>query len=209
MGMERAAKPLLRALAGEPVWPPPIWLMRQAGRYLPEYRAIRAKAADFIALCTTPDLAAEVTLQPIRRYRFDAAILFSDILMMPWALGQGLEYREGEGPVLPPLRDAGGCRRRCDWSGCRRRSRRSWRRCGGFVSGLADEGFTDCALIGFAGAPFTVACYMVEGGGSRDFAATRTMAYRAAGAVRAADRAADRGDGDAICRRRSRPVPKQ
>ena len=84
--------------------------MRQAGRYLPEYRAVRAKAADFIALCTTPDLAAEVTLQPIRRYRFDAAILFSDILMVPWALGHGLEYREGEGPVLPPLRDEAGRR---------------------------------------------------------------------------------------------------
>ena len=174
--MERAAKPLLRALAGEPVWPPPVWLMRQAGRYLPEYRAVRAKVADFIALCTTPELAADVTLQPIRRYRFDAAILFSDILMMPWALGQGLAFREGEGPVLPPLRNE------ADVQALKseripaaiapiletvRRVR----------SGLTDEGFTDCALIGFAGAPFTVACYMVEGGGSRDFAATRTMAF--------------------------------
>src|SRR5262249_25165434 len=99
-------KPLLRALAGEPVWPPPIWLMRQAGRYLPEYRAIRAKAVDFITLCTTPELAAEVTLQPVRRYCFDAAILFSDITIVPWALGQRLEVREGEGPVLEPVRDA-------------------------------------------------------------------------------------------------------
>src|SRR4051794_39557265 len=106
MVMESAVKPLMRALTGEPVWPPPIWLMRQAGRYLPEYRALRAKVADFIALATTPELAAEATLQPIRRYGFDAAILFSDILMIPWALGQGLEYREGEGPVLPPLRTA-------------------------------------------------------------------------------------------------------
>src|ERR1700744_669386 len=104
--MERASKPLLRALAGEAVWPPPLWLMRQAGRYLPEYRAIRAQVPDFISLCTTPDLAAEVTLQPIRRYGFDAAILFSDILILPWARGHGLAFKEGEGPVLPPLRDA-------------------------------------------------------------------------------------------------------
>ena len=95
--------PVLRVLAGEAVWPPPIWLMRQAGRYLPEYRAVRGQAGDFISLCTTPELAAEVTLQPIRRYGFDAAILFSDILMLPWALGYGLAFKEGEGPVLPRL----------------------------------------------------------------------------------------------------------
>ena len=88
---------------------------------------------DFIALCTTPELAAEVTLQPIRRYGFDAAILFSDILMLPWALGQGLEYREGEGPVLPPLRDEAGVRGAAIRSASQRRSRRSWRRCAGFV----------------------------------------------------------------------------
>jgi uroporphyrinogen decarboxylase len=176
MAMEKAAKPLLRALAGEALWPPPVWLMRQAGRYLPEYRALRAKAPDFVALCTTPDLAAEATLQPIRRYRFDAAILFSDILMVPWALGQQVDYREGEGPVLPPLRDAGGIlalkpeRLSAAISPIIETVRR-------VRSGLVAEGFVDCTLIGFAGAPFTVACYMVEGGGSRDFAATRTMAY--------------------------------
>ncbi len=168
---------MLRALGGEPVWPPPIWLMRQAGRYLPEYRAVRSQVTDFIALCTTPALAAEVTLQPIRRYGFDAAILFSDILMLPWALGHGLAFREGEGPVLPPLRGVAGLQAlRPDRVTVAiapiletvRRVR----------SGLADEGFAGCSLIGFAGAPFTVACYMVEGGGSRDFSATRTMAYR-------------------------------
>src|SRR5580704_11444860 len=101
-------KTLLRVLAGEAVSPPPIWLMRQAGRYLPEYRALRAGVRDFIELATTPELAAEVTMQPVRRFGMDAAILFSDILLLPWALGQGLEYRVGEGPVLPPIRDEAG-----------------------------------------------------------------------------------------------------
>src|SRR4051812_40725006 len=174
--MDRAAKPFLQVFAGDPVWPPPIWLMRQAGRYLPEYRAVRAKAGNFIALCTTPEFAVEATLQPIRRYRFDAAILFSDILMVPWALGQGLDYREGEGPVLPPLRsvaDIGSLQLDRMESAIQPilQTVRGVRR------GLAEEGFAACSLIGFAGAPFTVACYMVEGGGSRDFAATRTMAY--------------------------------
>jgi uroporphyrinogen decarboxylase len=174
--MESTMKPLLRALAGEPVWPPPLWLMRQAGRYLPEYRVIRAKADDFVTLCATPELAAELTLQPIRRYRFDAAILFSDLPMLAWALGQGLTYREGEGPVLPPLRDEAGVRALQPervlgaiapiLEAVRQVRRR-----------LAEEGFVDCALIGFAGAPFTLACYMVEGGGSRDFATTRVIAY--------------------------------
>jgi len=90
-------KPILRALRGDPMWPPPIWLMRQAGRYLPEYRATRAQAGDFLALCTNPALACEVTLQPIRRFRFDAAILFSDILILPWALGQGLNTGRARG----------------------------------------------------------------------------------------------------------------
>jgi uroporphyrinogen decarboxylase len=170
-------KTLLRALHGEPVWPPPVWLMRQAGRYLPEYRRIRASVPDFIALCTTPDLAAEVTLQPIRRFGFDAAILFSDILILPWALGQGLEYREGEGPVLPPIRDAAAFR--ClDPSRLAEKTAPVMEAVRRVRAGLADEGFAATALIGFAGAPFTVACYMVEGAGSRDFAATRTLAWQ-------------------------------
>ncbi|WP_428491031.1 uroporphyrinogen decarboxylase [Rhodopila sp.] len=174
--MDLSMKPLLRSLNGEAVWPPPVWLMRQAGRYLPEYRAVRAGVADFVALCTTPDLAAEVTLQPIRRYRFDGAILFSDILMLPWALGHGLEYRQGEGPVLPPLRDAASVAaldpaRVADRLAPIMQTVRLVR------AGLAAEGFPDTTLIGFAGAPFTVACYMVEGGGSKDFAAVRAMAY--------------------------------
>ena len=174
---KNGAKTLLRVLAGEAVWPPPIWLMRQAGRYLPEYRAIRATVPDFIALCTTPDLAAEVTLQPIRRYGFDAAILFSDILILPWALGQGLQFKEGEGPVLPPIRDEAGFRA----LGPERVAERTapvMEAVRQIRAGLTREGFDATALIGFAGAPFTVACYMVEGAGSRDFAATRTLAYR-------------------------------
>jgi uroporphyrinogen decarboxylase len=166
------SKTLLRVLRGEAVWPPPVWLMRQAGRYLPEYRAVRARAGDFIALCTTPELAAEVTLQPLRRFGMDAAILFSDILMLPWALGQGLRFAEGEGPLLPPLRDQA-MLDRLDPAGVQ-----------AAIAPIletvrlvrADVG--DAALIGFAGAPFTVACYMVEGHGSKEFAAVRGMAYR-------------------------------
>ena len=170
-------KKLLRSLNQEAVWPPPVWLMRQAGRYLPEYRAVRANVPDFISLCTTPELATEVTLQPIRRYGFDAAILFSDILILPWALGHGLAFKEGEGPVLPPLRDAAGVAA-LDPGALKDRTAPVMETVRRVRSGLAREGFDDTALIGFAGAPFTVACYMVEGGGSKDFAATRGLAYR-------------------------------
>lgn len=164
-------KALLKVLTGEAMWPPPVWLMRQAGRYLPEYRAVRARAKDFVSLCMTPDLATEVTLQPLRRYGMDAAILFSDILILPWALGQGLEFREGEGPVLPPIRDAAGL------------AMLDIARVPGAITPVletvrrvrAEVG--DAALIGFAGSPFTVACYMVEGSGSKDFSHVRGMAY--------------------------------
>ena len=171
------SKKLLRALRGEPVWPPPVWLMRQAGRYLPEYRAVRATVPDFIALCTTPALAAEVTLQPIRRFGFDAAILFSDILILPWALGQGLAFKDGEGPVLPPIRDEAGFRA-LDPSRLLKNTVSVMEAVRQIRSGLTREGFESTTLIGFAGAPFTVACYMVEGAGSRDFAATRTLAWQ-------------------------------
>lgn len=170
-----ASLALPRMLDGEAVWPPPIWLMRQAGRYLPEYRAIRAKARDFIALVTTPELAAEVTLQPMRRFGFDAAILFSDILILPWALGYGLAFKEGKGPMLPKLRDAAAVAALdpARLAGAIAPVLETVRR---VRAGLVTEGH-DAALIGFAGGPFTVACYMVEGGGSKDFAATRRMAY--------------------------------
>jgi uroporphyrinogen decarboxylase len=174
--MDVQMKRLLRSLRGEAMWPPPIWLMRQAGRYLPEYRAVRAGVKDFIALCTTPDLAAEVTLQPIRRYGFDAAILFSDILMLPWALGHGLEFKEGEGPILPRLHDEAGVAA-LDQARVADRVAPIMETVRLVRAGLVREGFADTPLIGFAGAPFTVACYMVEGGGSKDFSAVRAMAY--------------------------------
>jgi uroporphyrinogen decarboxylase len=167
-----AVKPLMRVLAGEAVWPPPIWLMRQAGRYLPEYRAIREGGGGFIARCTTPDLATEVTLQPIRRFGMDGAILFSDILILPWAMGQDVRFVDGEGPVLAPLRSEADlavldlARAQDKTAPVMETVRR--------VRAALPEA---CTLLGFAGSPFTVACYMVEGGGSRDFAATRTLAY--------------------------------
>jgi uroporphyrinogen decarboxylase len=168
-------KPFLRALAGQRVDPPPIWLMRQAGRYLPEYRELRASVGGFLELCLTPELAAEVTLQPIRRYGFDAAILFADILLVPWALGQGLAFVEGEGPKLPPIADASAAAGLAPDG------------IAGAIERLAPVGETvrrvdaalpaGTALIGFAGAPWTVACYMVEGGGSKDFAGVKRFAY--------------------------------
>jgi uroporphyrinogen decarboxylase len=166
------SKPILRVLAGEPVWPPPIWLMRQAGRYLPEYRAIKDSSGGFIARCTTPDLATEITLQPIRRFAMDAAILFSDILILPWALGQDVAFKDGVGPILAPIRSSEGIdalsqARVADATAPVLETVRRVR------AALPEA----CTLIGFAGAPFTVACYMIEGGGSRDFSETRTMAY--------------------------------
>jgi uroporphyrinogen decarboxylase len=164
---------LLRALAGDSVWPPPIWLMRQAGRYLPEYRAVRAEASGFIDLCLTPARAAEVTLQPIRRYGFDGAILFSDILMLPYALGQDLRFVEGEGPVLQPVRNAAEIAR-LDPSRLATMTAPIMETVGRVRGALAQ----DTALIGFAGSPWTVICYMVEGHGSRDFTEVRGLAYR-------------------------------
>src|SRR6201996_7359833 len=102
----RTSKPFLTVLTGQAVNPPPIWLMRQAGRYLPEYKALRQQAANFLDFCFRPELAVEATLQPIRRYGLDAAILFSDILTIPWGLGQKVEFLNGEGPKLEPMTTA-------------------------------------------------------------------------------------------------------
>jgi uroporphyrinogen decarboxylase len=169
----RSAKPLLQALAGEPPKRLPWWLMRQAGRYLPEYREVRSKAADFVELCLNPVLAAEITLQPVRRFGMDAAILFSDILLLPCALGQKLEFREGEGPVLDRIENSAGLAR-LDPKRVLPRLQPVFEA----VQRVAGVLGAETALIGFAGAPWTVAAYMIEGGGSRDFLHARSWLYR-------------------------------
>ena len=166
-------KPLLRVLAGERQKIPPVWMMRQAGRYLPEYRAVRAKAGGFLDLCFNPKLAADVTLQPVRRFGFDAAILFSDILVVPLALGRKLWFAEGEGPRLEPLSEASdvmALRPEADdavLSPIYETVRR-----------VKAELPKEITLIGFCGAPWTVATYMVAGRGTPDQAPAKDMAAR-------------------------------
>jgi uroporphyrinogen decarboxylase len=164
---------LLRALDGEALTPPPIWLMRQAGRYLPEYRAVRTQAGSFLGLCYSPALAAEVTLQPVRRYGFDAAILFADILLVPDALGQRVEFLEGEGPHLDPVRAESDLVRLQAGA-----TRTKFARICETVARVRQDLPQDTALIGFCGGPWTVATYMVEGHGSPDQRAARLWAYR-------------------------------
>jgi len=165
-------KAFLRALAGETLSPPPFWLMRQAGRYLPEYRKLRAGCNGFLDLCYTPEKATEVTLQPLRRYNFDAAILFSDILVIPDALGQSVAFKEGEGPKLNPIRDAAGL-------AILSKDKLQSHLAPVFetVSRLSKAIPETTALIGFAGSPWTVATYMVEGAGSKEFVETKKLAY--------------------------------
>ena len=165
--------PFLRALAGQTNIPPPIWLMRQAGRYLPEYREVRSKVVSFLDLCRTPELAAEVTLQPLRRFDLDAAIVFSDILMVPYALGQPVEFVEGEGPKLESITDSGGMER-LNLANVARALAPIYETVERVKGALAK----DIPLIGFCGAPWTVATYMVEGQGGKDQAAARLMAYQ-------------------------------
>ena len=170
---------LMRALARRSVDRTPVWLMRQAGRYLPEYRATRARAGSFLALCTTPELACEVALQPLRRFRLDAAILFSDILTIPHAMGLGLHFADGEGPRFErPLRSA------------REISRLSppdpeeeLRYVMDAVRLLRAELGGRVPLIGFAGSPWTLATYMVEGGSSLHFARAKGLLYEEPGAA--------------------------
>ncbi|UPJ60340.1 uroporphyrinogen decarboxylase [Bradyrhizobium sp. 192] len=170
---QSATKPFIDVLSGQRQSIPPLWMMRQAGRYLPEYREVRAKAGGFLDLCFNPELAAEVTLQPIRRFGFDAAIIFSDILVIPYALGRSVRFEVGEGPRLDPLDDPAKV---------------------ATLAARADFGKLEpvfealklvrtaldpkTALIGFCGAPWTVATYMVAGQGTTDQAPARMMAYR-------------------------------
>ncbi len=170
-----AQKPFLRALAGETLAKPPFWLMRQAGRYLAEYRATRSQAGGFLDLCLSPELACEVTLQPLRRYGMDAAILFSDILIVPHALGQKVGFAEGEGPRLEPIRDAAALAR-LDPIGLHRRAAPVYDTVRLIRSAL-ERDFPNIALIGFAGSPWTVACYMVEGAGSKEYMQVKEMAF--------------------------------
>jgi uroporphyrinogen decarboxylase len=166
-------KPFLEVLSGRKQAVPPIWMMRQAGRYLPEYRELRAKAGNFLDLCFTPEYAAEVTLQPIRRFGFDAAIIFSDILVIPHALGRSVRFEAGEGPRLDPLdtpEKVATLVSHADFAKLEpvfealRRVRR--------------ELDSRTALIGFCGAPWTVATYMVAGQGTPDQAPARMLAYQ-------------------------------
>jgi uroporphyrinogen decarboxylase len=166
-------KPFLKVMDGEACFPPPVWLMRQAGRYLPEYLVLRAKASSFLDFCYTPAFAAEATLQPVRRFGFDAAILFSDILVIPDALGQKVAFEPNEGPKLDPIstvEDFAKLHGRID--------------CGRLspifetIERVKTTLPAETALIGFCGAPWTLACYMIAGKSTSDQAPARVFAYR-------------------------------
>jgi uroporphyrinogen decarboxylase len=168
-----ANRRFLAPFKGQTISPPPIWLMRQAGRYLPEYRATRDEAGSFLDLCYNPRLAAEVTLQPIRRYGFDAAILFADILIVPDALGQNVRFEVGEGPRLDPIAEEQALARLKPSA-----TGEKFGRICETVQRLRQDLPQETALIGFCGAPWTVATYMVGGEGSPDQADARAWAYR-------------------------------
>jgi uroporphyrinogen decarboxylase len=164
-------KLLLSVLKGKKAEKTPLWLMRQAGRYLPEYRALRAEKGGFLAMAMDPEAAAEITLQPIRRFGFDGAILFSDILIVPWALGQDLAFEAGEGPRLsPPLVDSA-------FAALTRHPERL-EPVYGAVEKVKASLPPETTFLGFAGSPWTVATYMVAGRGSKDQGDTRRLAYR-------------------------------
>ncbi|MBK3745361.1 uroporphyrinogen decarboxylase [Paraburkholderia aspalathi] len=163
---------VLKVIDGETVFPPPVWMMRQAGRYLPEYREARKDAGGFLDLCYTPELAVEVTLQPIRRFGFDAAILFSDILVVPHVLGRDLRFEEGRGPLMTPIQADEINRLEID--GAADRLEAVYETVRLLRKQLPDE----TTLLGFCGAPWTVATYMIAGHGTPDQAPARLFAYQ-------------------------------
>jgi uroporphyrinogen decarboxylase len=171
--MAMSDRVLLDVLKGAAVFPPPIWLMRQAGRYLPEYRALRAKAGSFLDLCYNPEFAAEVTLQPIRRFGFDGAILFSDILVVPHALGRDLTFVEGKGPVLIPMAPEEVDGLQVDAEDFHARLAPVYETVAKVRADLPAE----TTLLGFCGAPWTVATYMIAGRGTPDQAPARLFYY--------------------------------
>jgi uroporphyrinogen decarboxylase len=162
--MTKSNKNILRALAGETLKTPPIWVMRQAGRYLPEYRKLRAKAGDFLSLCYNSELAAEVTMQPIERFKFDAAIIFADILLIPQALGSELSFLEGDGPRLSRISNKNDILKLKPANSIHEHLAPIYNT----VSLVAEQLSPKVALIGFAGAPWTVATYMIAGKGTKD-----------------------------------------
>ena len=162
--MTKSKKNILRALAGETLKTPPIWVMRQAGRYLPEYRKLRAKAGDFLSLCYNSELAAEVTLQPIERFKFDAAIIFADILLIPQALGSELSFLEGDGPRLSRIQNKNDILKLKPANSIHEHLEPIYNT----VSLVAEQLSPNVTLIGFAGAPWTVATYMIAGKGTKD-----------------------------------------
>ena len=173
MTAEPVTKPLLRVLTGKRTAIPPIWLMRQAGRYLPEYRALREKADGFLDLCFNSPLAAEITLQPIRRFGFDAAILFSDILVVPHALGQRVTFAQGEGPQLDPLEEPSALSSlRSDID------HNALEPVYATIARVKQDLPRTVALLGFCGAPWTLATYMIAGRGTADQFPARAFAYR-------------------------------
>lgn len=170
--MSEVRRTIMRVLDGETVVPPPLWLMRQAGRYLPEYREIRARAGSFLDLCYSPEQAVEVTLQPIRRYGFDAAILFSDILVIPDALKRNVRFSEGHGPTMDPIDEAS--IRALDTANVIAHLAPVLET----VRRLRAELPLETTLLGFCGAPWTVATYMIAGHGTPDQAPARLFAYQ-------------------------------
>ena len=173
--MSEIRKPILEVLNGKKPEKVPFWLMRQAGRYLPEYRELRAKAGGFLDLVYDPEAAAEVTIQPLRRYGMDAAILFSDILVVPHALGQTVTFETGEGPRLEPLTSEKDFTR-LDLSRVDAHCKPVYETVALVREKMRQEKFDTATLIGFCGSPWTVICYMIEGRGSTDFSSARTWA---------------------------------